>query len=347
VTSAETLSAELFGYAPSSGYSNAPPKGRPGKAQLAHGGTLFIDEIAALPADLQQKLLRLIQSGTYSPLGSAEELQADLQVIAATNEDLRELVAQRRFREDLYWRIRELTIQLPPLTRRPADVPDLARKFLDAAGRRYGRPELEGYTEAALAALVRYDWSQAGNIRGLEHTVNRAVLLAPPGTRRLEAEHLQFEDAYDYGRGQRLERPPAASAPLPRRRTPRRALDDAERATLRSLLERKIDQTQGTIAGMALDPEVAAAFGYERGSMPDSTLGVWLRELGLEPQLEAARRHHRPEADLAAIRAAILEHGSGTAAARALGVTRDTLVWRLRKAGLTIDDVLTGRAAMS
>jgi transcriptional regulator with GAF, ATPase, and Fis domain len=340
VTSAETLAAELFGYAPSSGYSNAPPKGRPGKAQLAHGGTLFIDEVGALPSELQQRLLRLLQSGAYSPLGSSEELHADLQVIAASNEDLRELVRQRRFREDLFWRISEITVHLPPLDRRPADIPCLARQFLAAARTRYGRHSVEELTDDALSALLRHDWSQAGNIRGLEHTVNRTVLLAPPKTHKLEAAHLRFEEDFVDGRERRVATSPAPTSG-PGRRPPRRKMPEERKAELRRLLEQKISESQGKIAAMALDPEITEAFGYAKGVMPDSTLGVWIRDLGLEERLDAERQRRREGTDLEAIRASVRQHGSGAAAARALGMTRDTLVWRLRKAGLTIDDVLT------
>ncbi|MBI2569257.1 MAG: sigma 54-interacting transcriptional regulator [Candidatus Schekmanbacteria bacterium] len=193
VTSAETLAAELFGYAPQSGFAGAPPKGSSGAAAQAHGGTLFIDEISCLTLDLQQRLLGLIQTGAYAPLGGSQKHHADIQVIAATHDNLRRLVRQNRFREDLYWRIAEVTIRLPPLTDRAADIPDLAEACLKSACERFGRPEIQRIGKDGLTVLLNHDWSVSGNIRGLEHTVRRSVLLAPPGTVLLGAEHIKLE----------------------------------------------------------------------------------------------------------------------------------------------------------
>ncbi|MEO1268773.1 MAG: sigma 54-interacting transcriptional regulator, partial [Myxococcota bacterium] len=178
VTSVETLSAELFGYAPNSGYANAPKRGRPGKALLADQGTLFIDEIGTLPAELQQRLLRLLERGTFSPLGSSEQSQVDLQIIAATNEDLQSLVRQGRFREDLFWRISDVTVQLPPLSDRVSDIPALAEVFLTRALDRSGRHTITGFSDAAMSQLMAHPWARAGNIRGLERSILRSVLLA-------------------------------------------------------------------------------------------------------------------------------------------------------------------------
>ncbi|MFN7973289.1 MAG: sigma 54-interacting transcriptional regulator [Acidobacteriota bacterium] len=332
VTSSETLSAELFGYAASSGYANAPPRGRPGKAQLADRGTLFIDEIALLPPDLQQRLLRLIQSGRFSALGSSEELQVDVQVIAATNEDLARMVEERRFREDLYWRIREITIELPPLDRRAADVPALAALFLEAARARYGRDDVSGFTDGALGVLQSSAWSRLGNIRGLELTVNRAVLLAPPGTRRIDASQLPIE-AIGPRREEDLQAPPPVAVTAPKRMT------DDQKKELRDLLERKIGRHKGVMTALASDPEVAGPFGYV-GSMPASTLAVRLQELGLSAARDEARRGSREGLDLETVKAAIRRHGSASGAAHALGISRDSLVWRLRREGLRIGDVL-------
>lgn len=320
VTSAEALGAELFGYAPKSGFS-APSEGRLGKAELADGGTLFLDEIGALPLDLQQRLLRLIQSGRFSPLGSAEERHADLQVVAAANQDLQELVRQGRFREDLYWRLAEITLRLPSLDRRRGDIRGFAESFLAAARARFGRPEIAGFSEAALAALIDFDWSGAGNLRGLEHAVHRSVLLAPSGTVRLEAAQLA------------LERPRGEGAMPSPERAP---------SPLVGLLRRKIAEHAGVVARLAEDPEVAAAFGAA-GSVAPSTLRLKLKQLGLAEELDAARGAGRP--DLEQVRAALRGHGSADAAARALGVTRDSLQWTLRRAGLTVRAVLDGEDA--
>jgi transcriptional regulator with GAF, ATPase, and Fis domain len=194
VTSSETLAAELFGFAPNSGYVNAPRGGRPGKALLADGGTLFVDEIGTLPADLQQRLLRLLENGTFTPLGSSETKTVDIQVIVATNENLAELVQRGAFREDLFWRLSDVTIELPSLEDRPGDIPVLAEKFLRGGTERAGRDTITGFTDDAMAALIAHPWSRAGNIRGLERTILRSVLMAPRGTRELEAAHLSLQE---------------------------------------------------------------------------------------------------------------------------------------------------------
>jgi transcriptional regulator with PAS, ATPase and Fis domain len=338
VTSEQTLAAELFGYTRHSGFANAPEHGRPGAAAQAHKGTLFIDEIATLPPALQHRLLTLIQEGTFSPLGTSEKQKVDIRIVSATNEDLEALVREGRFREDLYWRISEMTLCLPPLNQRPADIPHLARGFLDAARERFGRSLLQGFTDRAESALLNHDWSRAGNLRGLDQTVHRSVLLAPPEVLRLDAEHLKFQPVFSYrpARGGPAQAPP-----------PGAALDASASAqeTLRRLLERKIAEHGGRASSMSADPEVARALGYERGWMPHSTLRVRLRELELETVVAEARQAKRREMGraaphLEAILAAIREHGSGSAAARALGINRDVLVWELRRASLTVRKVL-------
>lgn len=283
ITSAETLSAELFGYTPRSGYVNAPTDGRPGKAQLADRGTLFIDEVGCLPSELQQRLLRLIQTGRYSPLGGSEERQVDLQIITATNEDLSSLVQQRRFREDLYWRLAELVVQLPPLSQRPADIPPLAQRLLERACERYQVSQLKGFAPQALTLLVQHDWSRAGNLRGLEHTIHRSVLLAPPDLHWLDAQHLQLQSPFEYRVG--------GFTPAP---APRGALEDPIR------------------------------------SMPDTT----------DISTPDTPSDMTPDTELEALKAAIQRYGSGTRAARMVGISRHTLVGRLRKAGLNIRDIL-------
>lgn len=194
VTSSETLGAELFGYAPDSGYANSPRAGRAGKAQLAHKGTLFIDEIACLPAELQQRLLRLVETGEFTPLGGSDVKKVDLQIVSATLEDLPSWVKARRFREDLYWRLSDLVVYLPPLSERKADIPALAQDFLDQARHRTGRRDVLSFRDDAIKALVDFGWDRAGNIRGLERSIFRSLLMAPANIRRLAAHHLEFQD---------------------------------------------------------------------------------------------------------------------------------------------------------
>ncbi|MBI2568141.1 MAG: sigma-54-dependent Fis family transcriptional regulator [Candidatus Schekmanbacteria bacterium] len=336
VTSAETLAAELFGFAPRSGYFNAPPAGRPGKAALANGGTLFIDEVGALPGNLQQQLLRVIQDGEFSPLGSGESASTDVQIIAATNEDLARAVREGRFREDLYWRLKEVTIQLPSLSRRPADVPLLAERLLARARQRFAREDLARLTPDAIQMLVRQDWSRCGNIRGLEHTITRSVLLAPVGKAELEAEDLAFEPSETLRERDALPRRDEGIA----LRSDEVAWRREDVAPDRAVLLERIHHHGGNLTSLARDPEVARALGYYHGQIPPSTLSVRLESLDLRAALQEARSRRAPKPQV--IVAAIRDHGCGTAAADALGISRNTLVWELRKAGLSVRDVRRG-----
>ncbi len=318
VTSAEALAAELFGFARRSGFS-APAEGRLGKAALAEGGTLFLDEIGALPLELQQRLLRLIQTGRFSPLGSSEEREVDVQIVAAANQDLDELIRQGRFREDLYWRLAEISVRVPSLDRRRADIRGFADLFLRAARQRFRRPEIEGFADEAYVALIDHDWSAAGNLRGLEHAVNRSVLLAPAGAPRLQRSMLMFE---------------------PLRRAASATADAGEGADpeLAALLRRKIGEHHAVVARIAEDAEVVRAFAVPGATVPASTLRLRLRQLGLDGELEAVRR--KEKVDITAVRRALLRHGSAEEAAKALGISRDSLQWILRRAGLTVRKVL-------
>lgn len=195
--SATILGPELFGFSADSGYQNAPRRGRPGKALLAHGGTLFLDEIGCLPMELQPQLLRLVEQGRFSPLGSSEELHVDVQLITATNEDLQDLVRRGTFREDLYWRISDVVVTLPPLSARLLDIEDLARSLLAAALQKTRRTDVGSIADGALQALAAFDWSRAGNIRGLQKTLERSLILAPAGTTILQRRHLVFQGLPD------------------------------------------------------------------------------------------------------------------------------------------------------
>lgn len=326
VTSTEALGAELFGYARRSGFS-VPPEGRLGRARLAHGGTLFLDEIATLPMELQPRLLRLIQFGRFSALGSAEEESVDVQVVAAANQDLRELVREGRFREDLYWRLAEITIELPSLSERPADIERLASHFLAAARERFGRAEILGLSAEAVESLVSLDWSRAGNVRGLEQAIHRSVLVAPEGLTHLGSEHLQLPEA-DLHTGSR-------------RGTPASSFEEARAAKnegLAAFLVEKLRAHQGVLSHVAADPEVARAFGLSAPPVPASTLRVRLTRLGLGGELIAARRSLEKTRE--EICRALKAHGGLQAAASSLGLSRDQLAWRLRKEGLTVRDVL-------
>ncbi len=165
--------SELFGH--EKGAFTGADQPRPGFFAEAAGGTLFLDEIGLLPLLLQPKLLRVLQDGEYIPVGSRKPCRADVRVICATNEDLKKNVAEGRFREDLWYRIRVVPLRLPPLRERREDIPLLVEHLVKKHALRLGRPPLAPDAEA-MRALLDYRWP--GNVRELEHALERALLLA-------------------------------------------------------------------------------------------------------------------------------------------------------------------------
>ena len=166
------LESELFGYV--KGAFTGANENRRGLFQAAHGGTLFMDEIGNMSVTMQVKLYRVLQEGKVRPVGSTEESDIDVRVIAATNKDLEKEIAQERFREDLYYRLSVIPIQLPPLRERHEDIPLLAREFLSRFAKSMGK-EIDGIDAEAMRRLEVYEWP--GNVRELENTVERAVAL--------------------------------------------------------------------------------------------------------------------------------------------------------------------------
>jgi len=150
------------------------------------GGTIFLDEIGELPLELQPKLLRFVQDRQYERVGESRTRRADVRVIAATNADLEQAVRAGRFREDLYYRIKVVQLDLPPLSERPEDVVELAQGFL--AELTHGKP-IEGFTDEALEAMKKYRWP--GNVRELRNVIERAVIFA--SGQRIGVEHLPKE----------------------------------------------------------------------------------------------------------------------------------------------------------
>ena len=170
----ETLiESELFGHV--RGAFTGATAAKKGKFALADGGSLFLDEIGTLPLGLQAKLLRVLQEREFEPLGSERSERVDLRVITATNRDLRQLVSEGRFQEDLYYRLNVIPLHIPPLRERREDVPLLAEHFLRRHAQRCGRP-VPALAPEALQLLLEYDWP--GNVRELENTLERAVVLS-------------------------------------------------------------------------------------------------------------------------------------------------------------------------
>jgi DNA-binding NtrC family response regulator len=166
------LESELFGH--EAGAFTGASQRKLGKFSLADGGTLFLDEIGTATQALQVKLLRVLQEQQFEMLGGTQTLQVDARLVLATNEDLELAVSEGRFRQDLYYRINVIHLDLPPLRERRDDIPLLADRFLKAAASEYGR-NVEGFTPQAIDALYRHRWP--GNIRELQNVVQRSVLL--------------------------------------------------------------------------------------------------------------------------------------------------------------------------
>ncbi|MEO0094449.1 MAG: sigma-54 dependent transcriptional regulator [candidate division WOR-3 bacterium] len=169
----ETLiESELFGY--ERGAFSGAEKRKFGKFELADKGTLFLDEIGDLPLTVQVKLLRVLQEFTFERLGSNVPLKVDVRLICATNQDLKQKISEGKFREDLYYRINVVTINIPPLRERKEDIKPLIDHFLKKFAK-MGRKPVKGITKEALNNLLRYDWP--GNVRELENVIERALVL--------------------------------------------------------------------------------------------------------------------------------------------------------------------------
>ncbi len=180
------LESELFGYV--KGAFTDARKDKPGKFELASKGTIFLDEIGDIPLSLQVKLLRVLQDKTYEPLGSIQPKKADVRVIAATNKDLLKLVGLGKFRDDLYYRLNVLKIELPPLSERRDDIPLLIDHFIEKMNIRLGK-KIKGISHEALNLLMQYDFP--GNIRELENIIEHAAVLCRG--KIISCEHLPPE----------------------------------------------------------------------------------------------------------------------------------------------------------
>ncbi|GED71589.1 sigma-54-dependent Fis family transcriptional regulator [Brevibacillus reuszeri] len=169
--------SELFGYEKGA-FSGADQKGKKGMVELARGGTLFLDEIGEMPLDMQVKLLRVLQEKAYYPLGGTKKIEVDFCVIAATNRDLEAMIAEGKFREDLYYRLNVFSLLVPPLRERREDIIELAQFFLDEFSLRYHRP-IYAISPILMDHLLDYHWP--GNIRELRNMMERLVVFSTDG----------------------------------------------------------------------------------------------------------------------------------------------------------------------
>ena len=177
----ELLEAELFGHV--KGAFTGATQNRQGRFELAHGGTIFLDEIAEMPLHLQVKLLRVLQTKQFEPIGSSQTMSVDVRILAATNVNLEEAVHNRQFREDLYYRLNVIPIRVPALRERKTDIPLLVQYFIAQSNRMTGHSVLvpEG---TVMEAMMAYDWP--GNVRELENFIQRQVILKHTGSIELE-----------------------------------------------------------------------------------------------------------------------------------------------------------------
>ncbi|MCK8058667.1 MULTISPECIES: sigma-54-dependent Fis family transcriptional regulator [unclassified Fusibacter] len=167
------LESELFGYVKGA-FTGASQSGKKGRFELAHRGTLFLDEIGDMPLDMQAKLLRVIQSKEVDPVGGEVPIEVDVRIIAATNRNVEQLVQRGKFREDLYYRLNVMRIDLAPLKKRKEEIPQIAKDVLMKLSQQMD-VVVHGFTPDALSALMDYDWP--GNIRELENVLERAINL--------------------------------------------------------------------------------------------------------------------------------------------------------------------------
>jgi transcriptional regulator with PAS, ATPase and Fis domain len=200
----ELLESELFGHV--RGAFTGAVNSRQGRFQLAHRGTLFLDEIGEMSPKLQIKLLRVLQEKQFEPVGSDRAVHVDVRVIAATHRDLHVAAREGRFREDLYYRLNVLPLELPPLREREGDIRLLVHHFLEVHGSRKGKTRTE-VDEAAMAIIQKYRWP--GNVREVENLVERLVVMDEDGVIHAEdlPEYIVYNDA--------AEQPATANISLP------------------------------------------------------------------------------------------------------------------------------------
>jgi formate hydrogenlyase transcriptional activator len=240
------LESELFGH--EKGAFTGAISQRVGRFEVAHQGTLFLDEVGDIPLELQPKLLRVLQEHEFERLGSTKTIRVNVRLVAATNRDLAKMIAEGRFRSDLYYRLSVFPITLPPLRERQDDIPRLVRHFTQDFARRMGR-RIETIPSSVMDALVRYPWP--GNVRELQNVIERAVILSKGQTLQVLVADLQ---------------PAASPATAP---TAAVTLTDAEREHILRVLR----DTNWVLGG----PDGAAA----RLGMKRSTLHWKLKKLGI------------------------------------------------------------------
>src|SRR5437016_5140087 len=251
------LESELFGH--ERGAFTGAIAQRIGRFEVAHGGTIFLDEIGEIPLELQTKLLRVLQEREFERLGSSRTLRTDARLIAATNRELEAMVAEQKFRSDLFFRLNVFPIQVPPLRERHGDIPLLVRHFAQQFSKRMNKP-IETIPYAAIDALCQYHWP--GNIRELQNVIERAVIVSAGPTLSIDVSDLKL---------------PKASHPEERAATPNSTTNGALHHLLEETERQQILQTLKQCNWVVAGPNGAAA----RLGMNRSTLQVRIRKLGI------------------------------------------------------------------
>ncbi|MEW5746429.1 MAG: sigma-54 dependent transcriptional regulator [Nitrospirota bacterium] len=227
----ETLvESELFGY--EKGAFTGAEKKKKGFFELAQGGTLLIDELQNMSAYVQSKLLRAVEEKRIYPLGSTQPVAIDVRIISATNTDIRQAVKDRTFREDLFYRLSEFMITIPPLRERGDDIPFLAQKFFSEAVEELSK-QVREIDDGAAALLKQYAWP--GNIRELKNVMRRAVLIADDSA--VKPEHIEFLIKSAEGAAEAASPSMAATQPAPETDPPPASLQDAEKNAIKRALE--------------------------------------------------------------------------------------------------------------
>jgi formate hydrogenlyase transcriptional activator len=249
------LESELFGH--EKGAFTGAITQRIGRFELAHWGTMFLDEIGEIPLELQPKLLRILQEREFERLGSTRTLRTDARLIAATNRDLEALVEEQKFRSDLFYRLNVFPIRIPSLRERPEDIPALVRHFVQQFSRRNNR-FIDAIPSETMEALTRYHWP--GNVRELQNVIERAVIVSKGSVLKVPLAGLKP--------------PPAGKAapaisPSPATENLRNVLDEEERKRIVTALE----QANWIVAG---SNGAAARLGMKR-----STLQFRMQKLGI------------------------------------------------------------------
>jgi formate hydrogenlyase transcriptional activator len=180
------VESELFGH--EKGAFTGAVAQRMGRFELAHGGTLFLDEVGDIALELQSKLLRVLQDREFERLGSTRSIRVDVRLVVATNRDLAQMLGEKQFREDLYFRLNVFPIRIPPLRERVGDIPLLVRHYVDKYARRMNK-RIETIPGEAMEALCRHCWP--GNIRELQNFIERAVILTPGSVLQVRLRELQ------------------------------------------------------------------------------------------------------------------------------------------------------------